>query len=130
MSDNPRKDGMRRVCKLFISSDSTGLLYDATSISDVVNFHGYEDVVKSTRQIIAIAHGIRENDVILHNLCYYKRRARSTRMNPAPLTTTTDVFRALAEHPKGEVPIGVHWSRKSDSQNAKKHRYHEVCWRE
>ncbi|KAL3883112.1 hypothetical protein ACJMK2_029405 [Sinanodonta woodiana] len=41
---------------------------------------------------------------------YYKKRARSTRLNPMPIRNTTDGFRAVAEHPVGEVPIGVRWN--------------------
>lgn len=111
---------MARPCKIFISIDDEGLLFDAISISDVADFDCYESIMKSARRIIAMFNLIEEEEVVIERMFYYKRRARSNRMNPVPLLTTTDGFRAVAEHPSGEVPIGVHWSKKEQRVAAKR----------
>lgn len=116
------QSAMARPCKIFISIDDEGLLFDAISISDVANFDCYESIMKSARRIVAMFNLMKEEDVVIDRMFYYKRRARSNRMNPMPLLTTTDGFRAVAEHPSGEVPIGVHWSKKetTDGKTKKK----------
>jgi len=105
------QSAMSRPCKVFISIDQEGLLFDAVSISDVANFDCYESIMKSAQRIIAMFYVLKLEEVTIDRLFYYKRRARSMRMNPVPLLTTTDGFRAVAEHPSGEVPIGVHWTK-------------------
>ncbi|WAR08867.1 hypothetical protein MAR_018825 [Mya arenaria] len=104
-------ESMVRQCKVFLSTDHRGLLFDTVSLSDIANFESYESVLKSVKRIIAMSQKIDARSIDVSGLFYYKRRARSTRMNPVPLVTTTDVFRAIAEHPSGEVPIGVNWTR-------------------
>ena len=109
---NKVQSSMNRPCKIFISIDDEGLLFDAISISDVANFDCYESIMKSAQRIVSMFNLLDEEDVVIDRMFYYKKRARSNRMNPVPLVTTTDGFRAVAEHPTGEVPIGVHWSKK------------------
>ncbi|KAL4233248.1 hypothetical protein ACF0H5_007932 [Mactra antiquata] len=104
--------GMEKPCKLFICIDSEGYLTDSVAISDVANFDCYETIVDSAKRIISLFSKCQPSDVCINAMFYYKKRNRSTRMNPSPLMTTTDVFRAVAEHPKGEVPIGVQWMTK------------------
>ncbi|XP_052240113.1 uncharacterized protein LOC127850816 isoform X2 [Dreissena polymorpha] len=100
---------MFRSCKLFISVDGRGLLSDAAAISVQMNFDGYESIFNSTTKVLAKFKGLEESQVKIENLFYYKKRARSTRMSPQLLLTSTHAFKALAEHPSGEVPIGVCW---------------------
>lgn len=110
-NDKRLQSAMARPCKIFIAIDDEGLLLEAISISDVANFECYESIMKSARRIVAMFNLLDEEEVQIDSMFYYKRRARSNRMNPVPLLTTTDGFRAVSEHPTGEVPIGVHWSK-------------------
>lgn len=103
---------MTRPSKLFIKVDSEGLLTDTIAISDVVDFDCYESIVSSACRIIACFQSTKPQNIEVESLFYYKKRARSTRMNPVMIKSTTDAFKAVAEHPVGEVPIGVRWSQK------------------
>lgn len=108
--------GMEKPCKLFITIDKEGFLIDSVAISDVVNFDCYESITRSAQRIIALFSNSKPDDIHIVSLFYYKKRARSTRMNPVPLLTTTDGFRAVAEHPTGEVPLGVDWLKKVEAE--------------
>lgn len=105
--------GMARPTKLFIKIDKDGYLIDSLAISDVVNFDCIESIVTSAKRIISLFTDITPAEVDISGLFYYKKRARSLRMNPVPLITTTDGFRAVAEHPSGEIPLGIEWEKKS-----------------
>ena len=103
---------MKRPSKLFIKVDREGLLTDTIAISDVVDFDCYESIVSSACRIIACFQSAKPENIEVESLFYYKKRARSTRMNPVMIKSTTDAFKAVAEHPVGEVPIGVRWTQK------------------
>lgn len=105
--------GMSRAAKLFIRVDKEGFLIDSLAISDVVNFDCIESIVTSAKRIISLFVNVKPDEVDISGLFYYKKRARSLRMNPVPLATTTDGFRAIAEHPSGEIPLGIEWERKN-----------------
>ena len=107
-----RSGSMTRPSKLFIKVDSEGLLTDTIAISDVVDFSCYESIVSSACRIIACFQSAKPQNIEVEALFYYKKRARSTRMNPVQIRSTTDAFKAVAEHPVGEVPIGVRWSQR------------------
>ena len=107
-----RDGSMTRPSKLFIKVDSEGLLTDTIAISDVVDFSCYESIVSSACRIIACFQSTKPQNIEVEALFYYKKRARSTRMNPVQIRSTTDAFKAVAEHPVGEVPIGVRWSQR------------------
>ena len=108
-SGNP--GSMKRPTKLFIKVDREGLLTDTIAISDVVNFDCYESIVSSACRIIASFQSSKPENIEVESLFYYKKRARSTRMNPVLISSTTDAFKAVAEHPVGEVPLGVRWTQ-------------------
>ncbi|KAK3589159.1 hypothetical protein CHS0354_018860 [Potamilus streckersoni] len=101
---------MFRQCKLFIRVDNEGLLTDPLAISMGMNFESHESIQNSAAQIISLFEKVDSNSINIDRMFYYKKRARSTRLNPMPIRNTTDGFRAVAEHPAGEVPIGVRWS--------------------
>ena len=103
---------MTRPSKLFIKVDREGLLTDTIAISDVVDFDCYESIVSSACRIISCFQCTKPENIEVETLFYYKKRARSTRMNPVTIRSTTDAFKAVAEHPVGEVPIGVRWNQK------------------
>ena len=107
----PRK--MSRLSKIFIKVDGEGLLTDTIAISDVVNFDCYESIVTSARRIISKYQKTPIENIDVDAVFYYKKRARSSRMNPVRINTTTDGFRAVAEHPSGEIPMGAVWNKKS-----------------
>lgn len=110
--------GMSRPSKLFVRVDNEGFLMDSLAISDVVNFDCIESIMTSAKRIVSLFTDVAADNVCIDALFYYKRRARSTRMNPVRLLTTTDGFRAVAEHPSGEIPLGVDWS-KNDTRKMK-----------
>ena len=110
--ESERSGSMTRPSKLFIKVDSEGLLTDTIAISDVVDFSCYESIVSSACRIIACFQSTKPQNIEVEALFYYKKRARSTRMNPVQIRSTTDAFKAVAEHPIGEVPIGVRWSQR------------------
>ncbi|XP_060566718.1 uncharacterized protein LOC132725593 isoform X2 [Ruditapes philippinarum] len=105
--------GMSRAAKLFIKIDKDGYLVDSLAISDVVNFDCIESIVTSAKRVVSLFFDVTPRDVDITGLFYYKKRARSLRMNPVPLLTTTDGFRAVAEHPSGEIPLGIEWQKKT-----------------
>ena len=109
---NRSSSKMSRPSKVFLKADRDGLLTDTLSISDVVNFDCYESIVSSVQDIVASFIGVSSECIGIDAVFYYKKRARSSRMNPVRIFTTTDVFRAVAEHPTGEVPLGVLWTKK------------------
>lgn len=108
--------GMSRAAKLFIRVDKEGFLVDSLAISDVVNFDCIESIVTSAKRIISLFTDVTADEVDITGLFYYKKRARSLRMNPVPLVTTTDGFRAIAEHPSGEIPLGIEWEKRNPAK--------------
>ena len=101
---------MRKQAKFFLDVDGEGMLKDSLGIVADVNFDCYESIVSSCKRIIAAYKETIPQNVDVLKLFYYKKRARSARLNPVRVYTTTDVFRAVAEHPTGDIPLGVVWN--------------------
>ncbi|KAL5009594.1 hypothetical protein ScPMuIL_011899 [Solemya velum] len=104
--------GLYRMCRLFLNVSFEGVRIDNVAIVDEINFDCYESIMEGVQSALANLQdrAMPPEGVHIEGLWYYKKRARG-RMTAVPLVETTDGFRAIAEHPSGEVYIGVRFTQ-------------------